>query len=185
MTDATTWWGDRNPLLKAYHDHEWGVPKHDDRALFELLSLEGLQIGLSWALVLKKRPAFNAAFHHFELAPVAAMTDLDLDVLMQDAGLIRNRRKLEAIVHNAGAVQELQREYGSFDRYVWGFTDGQQLVRRPQTAADIPTQDPLSQLVATDMKKHGIKMIGPTSAYSFLQGAGVIDDHLAGWHRRK
>ncbi|WP_179394442.1 DNA-3-methyladenine glycosylase I [Lacticaseibacillus absianus] len=175
----TTWWGDRSPLLKAYHDKEWGVATHSDRDLFELLSLEGLQIGLNWELVLKKRPAFNAAFHHFDIDAVAAMTATDLVPLMADTGLIRNRRKLAAIVRNARAVQVIQREYGSFDAYVWGFTAGQQLVNRPQTAADIPTRTALSAQVAQDMKQHGFTMIGPVSAYSFLQGAGVIDDHLA------
>ncbi|WP_225049064.1 DNA-3-methyladenine glycosylase I [Lacticaseibacillus kribbianus] len=182
MTEPT-WWGDRSPLLKAYHDDEWGVPKHNDRDLFEILSLEGLQIGLNWELVLKKRAAFNAAFHDFDPRQVSRMTQADLEPLMQDAGLIRNRRKLEAIVNNAGVVLALAGRYGSFDRYVWGFTQGVQVIHRPKTAADIPTQDALSLAVAKDMKKQGIKMIGPTSAYSFLQGAGVIDDHLAGWVR--
>lgn len=176
--EESVWWA-KSPLLKAYHDDEWGIPKHDDRQLFELLSLESLQIGLNWELVLNKRAAFNAAFHHFDIAEVAAMTEADLAPLMQDAGLIRNRRKLESIPNNARAIQTIQQTEGSFDAYVWHFTNGQQLVNKPRRMADVPAYTDLSTAVAKDMKRRGIKMIGPTSAYSFLQGAGVIDDHLA------
>ncbi|WP_125703842.1 DNA-3-methyladenine glycosylase I [Lacticaseibacillus daqingensis] len=179
MAKDETWWGNKSPILKAYHDHEWGVPKHDDRALFELLALESLQIGLNWELVLLKRAAFNEAFHNFDLDQVARMTPADLEPLMQDARLIRNRRKLTSIVTNARAIQQIQADFGSFDAYVWQFTAGAQLVNRPKSAAAIPAQTELSARVAKDMKQHGITMIGPVSAYSFLQGAGVIDDHLA------
>lgn len=176
--EESVWWA-KSPVLKDYHDHEWGVPKHDDRQLFELLSLEGLQIGLNWALVLNKRAAFNEVFHHFDLKAVAQMTEQDIPPLMADSRLIRNHRKLAAIPHNARAILKLQQDYGSFSAYVWHFTDGQQLVNKPHCWADVPAYTPLSTAVAKDMKQHGITMIGPTSAYSFLQGAGVIDDHLA------
>ncbi|MFD1392615.1 DNA-3-methyladenine glycosylase I [Lacticaseibacillus jixianensis] len=176
--EESVWWA-KSPVLKAYHDHEWGVPKHDDRQLFELLSLESLQIGLNWELVLNKRAAFNEAFHGFDIPVVAAMTAADLAPLLEDVRLIRNRRKLESIPNNARAIQQIQREDGSFDAYVWHFTNGQQLINKPRRMADVPAYTALSTAVADDMKRRGIKMIGPTSAYSFLQGAGVIDDHLA------
>ncbi|KRN23352.1 DNA-3-methyladenine glycosylase I [Lacticaseibacillus camelliae] len=176
--EESVWWA-KSPVLKDYHDHEWGVPKHNERQLFELLSLESLQIGLNWELVLNKRAAFNEVFHDFDIEAVAHMTDADILPLMADARLIRNRRKLASIPHNARAVQQIQQEFGSFAAYVWHFTDGKQLVNKPRRWADVPAYTDLSTAVAKDMKKRGITMIGPTTAYSFLQGAGVIDDHLA------
>lgn len=175
---APAWW-EKSAVLKAYYEQEWGQPTHDDQALFELMSLESLQIGLNWELVLNKRAAFNEVFHQFEINQVAAMPPTVIEALMQDPRLIRNRRKLESIPHNAQAVQGIQKEYGSFDAYVWHFTGGQQIINRPLTWAAVPAQRPLSKQVATSMKKHGITMMGPVTAYSFLQGAGVIDDHLA------
>lgn len=178
----TEWW-QSDPLLQAYHDHEWGRPKHDDQQLFELLSLETLQAGLSWVTVLKKRAAFRAQFADFAIDVVAAMPDMALEAAMQNPAIIRNRRKLWAIRNNAQAVQRVQAAIGSFDAYIWGFTGGRQIVNRPRTSAEIPAQSDLSVRVAKDMKTRGFQFVGPTTIYSFLQGAGIIDDHLAGWQQ--
>lgn len=175
---ATQWW-ETDPLLTAYHDDEWGRPSHDDRELFELLCLEAVQAGLSWLTVLRKRAAFKAQFADFDIDAVAKMTDAQLAAAMQNPGIIRNRRKLWAIVNNAQAVQNVQVTFGSFDAYVWQFTNGQVIRNRPATGADIPAQTDLSRRVAKDMKQRGFKFVGPTTVYSFLQAAGVVDDHLA------
>lgn len=176
-------WYDKDPLLREYHDHEWGVPHHDDQALFELLALEMLQAGLNWQMVLRKRAAFRAAFHQFDIDQVAAMQEPDIDALMQRPELIRNRRKLEAIVTNAQAVQHIQQEFGSFDAYLWAFVDGKPIVNRPQREADVASSTPLSAKAAKDMKQRGFKFVGPVIVYSYFEGAGLIDDHLADWHR--
>ncbi len=178
-------WAAQDPLLQAYHDHEWGVPVHDDRQLFELLCLEGFQAGLNWLMVLKKRAALQAAFHGFDIDACAALTDAKLAALQQDPALIRNRLKISAVRANAQAVLRVQQEFGSFAAYLWGFVNGQPIVNRPQTAADIPTQTPLSQNIAADMKRRGFKFVGPVIIYSYLEGAGLIDDHLAGWQGTK
>ena len=184
MTIRPTW-ATQDPLLTAYHDREWGQPLHDDRALFELLSLEGFQAGLNWLLVLKKRPALRAAFHQFDIDRVAAMTSDELAKLLEDPALIRNRLKLQAVVANAQAIQRIQQTQGSFDRYLWAFVANQPRINRPASEAEIPTRSVLSEQVAKDMKQQGFKFVGPVIIYSFLQGAGLIDDRLAGWHRQK
>lgn len=178
-------WAAQDPLLQAYHDQEWGVPVHDDQQLFELLCLEGFQAGLNWLMVLKKRAALRAAFHDFDIATCAAMTDAELAALQQDPALIRNRLKIAAVRANAQAVLRVQQEFDSYAAYLWGFVDDQPIVNHPQSAADIPTQTPLSQAVAADMKRRGFKFVGPVIIYSYLEGAGLIDDHLAGWQRPK
>jgi len=172
------YWADASPELRDYHDHEWGIPQHEDDKLFELLSLETYQAGLSWQIVLKKRAAFNRAFHHFKIKQVAKMTAGDIDELMQNPDIIRNRRKLEATVTNAQAVQRVQAEFGSFDQYLWNFVHGEPIINRPKRAEEVPAQTELSQLVSKDMKQRGFKFVGPVTIYSYLQGAGLVDDHL-------
>ncbi|WP_461215054.1 DNA-3-methyladenine glycosylase I [Lacticaseibacillus sp. GG6-2] len=174
-------WAQQDPLLQAYHDNEWGRPLHDDRALFELLSLEGFQAGLNWLMVLKKRAAIKAAFYDFDIARVARMGDADLARLQADPNLIRNRQKLHAVVANAQAILRVQQEFGSLDQYLWAFVGGRPIVNHPQTEVDIPTQTPLSVRVAKDMKQRGFKFVGPVIIYSYFEGAGLIDDHLMGW----
>lgn len=176
------WW-ETDPLLLDYHNHEWGVPKHNDRDLFELLCMETLQAGLSWVLVLRKREHFREVFHDFDVKTVAAMPQSAIEKALTDPGLIRNRRKLEAIITNAQATLRVQAEFGSFDKYLWGFTNGKQIVNQPHHSKDIPSTSPLSVQVAKDMKGRGYKFVGPTTVYSFLEGSGVIDDHLKGWVR--
>lgn len=179
------WWGNLSPELKDYHDYEWGVPKHDDRELFELLSMETYQAGLNWRTVLQKRDAFNQAFYNYDVAKVAAMMPDDIDRLMQNPALIRNYRKLAATVTNAQAVIKVQQEFGSFDHYLWQFVDFKPIVNQPESPDAIPTQTELSVKLAADMKKRGFKFVGPVTIYSYLQGAGLIDDHLKGWHREQ
>ncbi|MFD1429060.1 DNA-3-methyladenine glycosylase I [Lacticaseibacillus mingshuiensis] len=179
------YWYDRDPVLRAYHDNEWGKPHHEDQGLFELMSLEILQAGLNWQLVLKKRAAFNATFHRFDPSAVAVMTEAELDAAMQDQALIRNRRKLNAIVQNAQATLRIQQEFGSLDTYLWGFVNHQPLVHAPATQADVPSASDESRALAKDMKQRGFSFIGPVTAYSYMQGAGLIDDHLRGEARGK
>lgn len=167
-----------NPLYVRYHDEEWGVPCHDDRRLFELLILETFQAGLSWATILNKRENFRRALDGFDPERIAAYGEDKLAALMGDPGIVRNRKKLEAAVVNAGAFLAIQRAEGSFDRYLWGFTGG-------ETIADpsIPPL-PLSKAVSKDLKRRGMKFVGETTVHSFLQAAGVIDAHEAGCFRR-
>ncbi|WP_125768985.1 DNA-3-methyladenine glycosylase I [Lapidilactobacillus wuchangensis] len=173
-------WALSSATMKRYHDQEWGQPEHDSQKLFELLSLETYQAGLSWQTVLNKRAAFRQDFHHFDIKTVAAMTTTDIERLMQDPAIIRNRRKLEATVANAQAVLALPAttEFQHFSEYLWHFVNGVPQINYPQTVAEVPTQSPLSVLVARDLKKKGFKFVGPTTIYSFLQAMGMIDDHL-------
>ncbi|TLQ50874.1 DNA-3-methyladenine glycosylase I [Lacticaseibacillus casei] len=174
----TDWVAKMSPELRAYHDHEWGVPVHDDQKLFELLSLEIFQAGLNWELVLRKRAAFMDAFHHFDIKQVAAMDEPDVDALLKRADIIRNRMKIEATITNARAILKIQAEYGSLNDYLWAFVDGKPLVNRPKSLAEIPTKSALSVKIAKDMKKHGFAFVDPVIVYNYLQGAGLIDDHV-------
>ncbi|MFT8323797.1 DNA-3-methyladenine glycosylase I [Oenococcus sicerae] len=162
----------------AYHDEEWGRPSHNDRDLFELLSLETYQAGLSWEIVLKKRDAFRHAFFNFDIAKVAAMQSIE--PLLLDSSIIRNRLKLAATVNNARAIVKIQQTYASFDNYVWHFVDGQTIDHHIENMAEIPAQNQLSQIVAKRMKQDGFKFTGPVTIYSYLQAVGVINDHEVG-----
>ena len=177
MSDKT-FWPDSDPLLRKYYDKEWGVPVHDDRKLFELLTLEGMQSGLSWLTVLRKRHAFVDAFHQFEIEIVAKMSSTDVDVLMENPGLIRSRNKLNSVITNAQAIQKVQAEFGSFDEFLWQFVDHSPIVNHPKSNADIPAQTELSQTVAKALKKRGFKFVGPVITYSFLQAAGLVNDRF-------
>lgn len=170
------WW-EKTPELKSYYYDEWGIPEHDDNALYEILSLELLQSGLSWATILKKRGALRRAFKGFDISQVALMTDIDVNNLIQDPSIIRNRLKINAIICNAGAIQKIQEEQGSFNQYIWGFVNQIPIVNRPRTSKDIPSQTPLSAKISRDMKAKGFKFVGPVTIYSFMQGAGLVDDH--------
>ena len=177
-------WAGPEPIYLDYHDHEWGRPTHDDRALFELLSLEGMQAGLSWITILKKREAFRAAFADFEPAAVARFDEAKVAELMQNAGIVRNRRKIVSVIENARHFLEVQREFGSFDRFLWAYVDGKPIVNSPETDADVPASTPLSDRISRDLKKRGFTFVGTTIVYSLLQSAGLVDDHLKGcsWH---
>lgn len=161
----------------AYHDFRWCKPEHRDRELFAMLVLEGMQAGVSWNLILNKEENFRKAFDGFDPKIVAAYDDAKTEALMQDPGIIRNRRKVEAAVTNARAFLKVQKEFGSFDKYIWGFTDGKVIDHHLLDVKDMPAKDALSERVSADLKKRGFKFVGPTIIYSYLQGIGIINDH--------
>jgi DNA-3-methyladenine glycosylase I len=173
--------GGSDPLYAAYHDNEWGVPCHNDTALFERLLLEGFQAGLAWITILRKRAHFRPAFHNFDAERIAAYTEADIARLMADPGIVRNRLKVEGAVKNARAFLAVQREVGSFDAYVWGFTGGKTL-RHPggATMESIPTRTPESDALSKDLRKRGFTFVGSTICYAFMQSVGMVDDHLMG-----
>lgn len=184
MENRCPWCGG-DALYTAYHDNEWGRPVHDDRKLFELLILEGMQAGLSWITILRKRENFRAAFDGFDPQRIAGYGDAKIAELLNTEGIIRNRRKISAAVSNARAFLKIQREFGSFDAYIWGFVNGVPIVNRPKTLADIPPSTPLSDKVSADMKKRGFSFVGSTIMYSFMQSAGLVNDHLLSCFCRK
>ncbi len=176
------WANPDNPLYIAYHDEEWGEPCHDERMLFEMIILEGFQAGLSWECVLNKREAFREAFDNFEVRKVSEYDEIKLNELAVNPHIIRNRLKIHSSVTNAKAFIKIQEEYGSFDRYIWGFTQGQ-VVYEP---CDLRTTSHLSDTISKDLKKRGMKFVGSTIIYSFLQAIGVINGHLEGcWKYKK
>ena len=171
-------WADPNSELSiAYHDQEWGRPEHDDQKLFEMLILEGFQAGLSWITILKKREAFRRAFDRFDPAVVAGYGAEKLETLMSDPGIVRNRRKIEAAVTNAAVFLEIQKEFGSFDRYLWGFTGGEIILNKDD---QVRASSELSDRISADLKRRGMKFVGTVIIYSFLQAVGVVNDHETG-----
>ncbi|MCK6375271.1 MAG: DNA-3-methyladenine glycosylase I [Zoogloea sp.] len=170
-------WCGADPLYQAYHDTEWGVPLHDDRALFELLTLEGAQAGLSWLTVLKKREGYREAFAGFDPAVVARFTDADQARLMQNPGIVRNRLKISSTIDNARAFLAIQAEFGSFDAWLWRFVDGQPIINSPATLADVPARTALSDTLSKALKKRGFRFVGSTICYAFMQAAGLVNDH--------
>lgn len=182
MSDGRTrcgWVNENKPHYVHYHDHEWGVPVHDDRLLFEMLILEGAQAGLNWETILKRRDAYRAAFKNFDVAACAALSDAELEARMHDDGIIRNRLKIASVRKNARAFMAIQKEFGSFDAYLWGFVGGQPLRNRPQTLRDVPASTPLSDALSKDLKKRGMSFVGSTILYAYMQAVGLVDDHVA------
>jgi DNA-3-methyladenine glycosylase I len=179
------WASGGDPLYAAYHDDEWGVPLHDDRALFELLCLEGAQAGLAWITILRKRDNYRRAFHQFDPTRVAAMSDEELEQLLEDPGIVRNRLKVFAVRKNARAFLEVQAEHGSFDAYLWAWVGGTPVREPRQGMADLPSSTPLAAAISKDLKKRGFAFVGPTIVYAFLQSAGVVDDHVVGCFRHQ
>ena len=172
-------WGDGDPLMEAYHDYEWGVPVHDDRILFEFLLLDNFQAGLSWRTILHKRKNFHNAFHGFDPHKIAAYTDSARERLLADAGIIRNRAKVNAAVTNAAAFLRVQEEFGSFDSYLWRFTDYQTLRNAGyDTWEEVPVSSPESDAMSTDLKGRGFKFVGTVTCYAYMQSIGMVDDHL-------
>jgi DNA-3-methyladenine glycosylase I len=167
----------RTPLSIAYHDAEWGVPVHDDRLLFEFLTLEGAQAGLSWETILRKREAYRAAFAGFEPARVARFTPARVERLMQNAGIVRNRLKIESTVRNAGAFLAVQKEFGTFDRYVWSFVAGSPRVNGWRELGHVPARTPESDALSRDLLRRGFKFVGSTICYAFMQAVGLVNDH--------
>lgn len=179
MTDTCRAWSAGDPILEQYHDHEWCKVSHDDQFQFEMLCLEGASVGLSWAIIMHKREAYRAAFHDFDIDACAAMTDQELESQLLNDGLIRNRSKIFSVRKNAQAVQKIREEFGSFDAYIWSFTDGKQIDGHWKTPEEVPTESEVSRAMAKDMKKRGIAYVGPVITYSFLQAVGIVNDHLA------
>ncbi len=175
----------RNPLAIAYHDREWGVPERRDRKLFELLILEGAQAGLSWDTILAKRANYRRAFDGFDPRKVARYGAAQKRRLLADAGIVRNRLKIEAAVINARCFLEVQKEFGSFARYAWGFVGGKPIQGRRRSLADIPARTPQSDALSKDLKRRGFKFVGSTIVYAFMQAAGMVNDHVAGCLRRR
>ncbi|HKG93036.1 MAG TPA: DNA-3-methyladenine glycosylase I [Gemmatimonadaceae bacterium] len=173
----------RADLDIAYHDAEWGVPEHDDHRLFELLTLEGAQAGLSWSTVLKKRDAYRRAFAGFDPARVVRFGPADVERLMGDAGLVRHRQKLESTVGNARQFLRVQEELGSFDRYLWRFVGGAPLVNARRSMGEIPTRTPESDALSKDLLARGFKFVGSTICYAYMQATGMVNDHLVGCFR--
>ncbi|MEX1994404.1 MAG: DNA-3-methyladenine glycosylase I [Steroidobacteraceae bacterium] len=167
----------RSPLGIAYHDREWGVPVHDDRVLFEFITLEGAQAGLSWETILKKRDAYRRAFADFDAARVARYTAARRARLMYDAGIVRNRLKIESTVTNALAFLAMQREFGSFDRFLWEFVGGRPLDGRRRTFRLIPARTELSDSLSRELKRRGFRFVGTTICYAFMQAVGIVNDH--------
>jgi DNA-3-methyladenine glycosylase I len=175
----------RDELSAAYHDKEWGVPTHDDRKLFEFLILEGAQAGLSWDTILKKRQNYRAAFDGFDPAKIARYTPKKISSLMDDPGIVRNRLKIESAVKNARAFLKVQREFGSFDKYIWQFVGGKPIRNTWKSMKNLPTRTPQSDAMSKDLKKRGFSFVGSTICYAFMQAMGLVDDHISGCFRHK
>ncbi|KZC16963.1 DNA-3-methyladenine glycosylase [Rhodanobacter sp. FW510-R12] len=179
------WATGSDALMRDYHDTEWGVPLHDDRALFEFLCLEGAQAGLSWRTVLAKRENYRKAFHRFEIDRVAAMGDRELERLLLDPGVIRNRLKISAVRDNAVAAQQVIGEFGSLDVYLWSFVGGRTLRNRWRDRAEVPASTELSDRMSKALKKRGFRFVGSTICYALLQATGMVNDHLTGCFRHR
>ena len=164
-------------VMLAYHDHEWGTPAHDDRHLFEMLTLEGAQAGLSWSTILRKREGYRRLFAGFDPVVVSRFTPTDIERLLQDPAIVRNRLKVESTVVNAARVLEVQAELGSFDAYLWSFVDGEPIVGNFRSLSELPAETELSRALSKDLKKRGFRFVGPTVCYAFMQAVGLVNDH--------
>ena len=174
--EGCTWPG-TDPMYLAYHDEEWGVPEHDDRALFEKLQLDGFQAGLSWITILRKRDNFRKAFDGFDPVKIARYREAKVEKLLQDAGIIRHRGKIEATIGNARAWLDIMEEDGGFSGYLWGFVDGEPLQNQFKTMKAVPAETDLSKTISMDLKKRGFNFVGPTIIYAFMQAVGMMNDH--------
>lgn len=176
-------WAGTDPLYVVYHDEEWGVPVHDDRTLFEFLVLEGAQAGLSWITILRKREAYREAFDNFDTRIVARYDEKKIGQLLGNKGIIRNRRKLESAVRNAGQFLEVQEKYGSFNAYIWNFVDGTPIQNSWKNVSELPPYTSLGERISKDLKKQGFNFVGPTIVYSFMQAVGMVNDHITACFR--
>jgi len=187
-TDEKTrcaWLPEGKPDYTHYHDHEWGVPVHDDRLLFEMLILEGAQAGLSWYTILKRREGYRTAFKNFDVAACAKLTDAQLEKILASGDIIRNRLKVFSVRKNAIAFLAIQKEFGSFDAYLWRFVGGKPKVSRPKGMHDIKTTTPESDAICKDLKKRGMSFVGSTIIYAYLQAVGLVDDHMQSCFKAK
>jgi len=173
-------------LSQRYHDEEWGRPVHDDRTFFEFITLEGAQAGLSWETILRKRDHYRTLFSDFDPARVARFSSARIEKILTDPGIVRNRAKVESTVSNAKAFLKIQKEFGSFDAYVWGFVGGKTIDNRIKRREDLPAESDESRALSKDLQKRGFRFVGPTIMYAFMQATGLVNDHIAGcaWHAR-
>jgi len=176
-------WANSDPLYIEYHDHEWGVPVHDERKLFEMLVLDGAQAGLSWLTILKKRKNYRKAFDNFDARKIAGYTKEDVKKLLHDPGIVRNRLKIEAAIQNAKAFLVIQQQYGSFDAYIWQFVEGKQEQNAWKSLKQIPANTSESDAMSKDLKKRGFKFVGSTIVYAHMQATGMVNDHMVGCFR--
>ena len=176
-------WPSNDPLMIKYHDEEWGVPLHDDRKLFEFMVLDAFQAGLSWRTILHKRENFRKAFDDFEPEVIANYSEGKIQLLMNDAGIIRNQLKIRGTVENAKGYLKVVEEFGSFDKYIWQFTGGKTIQNHITSLSQIPVSSPESDAMSKDLKKRGFKFVGTTICYAFMQAAGMVNDHLTECHR--
>jgi DNA-3-methyladenine glycosylase I len=184
--DNRCWWcGDDDELYQQYHDLEWGVPVHDDRLLFEFICLEGAQAGLSWITILRKREHYRRVFDNFEADRIARYDDSKIAELLQDAGIVRNRLKVNGFVKNARAFLEIREQGGSFDEYLWNFVDGQTIQTNRKSAEQVPANTEISDAMSKHMKKRGFTFVGSTICYAFMQAAGLVNDHTVNCYRHQ
>lgn len=179
------WWAGNDPLYCEYHDKEWGKPLHDDQQLFEFLILEGAQAGLSWITILRKRDNYRKAFDNFDVNTVANYTEEKVAELLQNEGIIRNRLKINSAIKNAKAFLEIQSEFGSFDKYIWSFTNGKTIKNSWKSMSEVPAFTDEASVMSKDLKKRGFKFIGPTICYAFMQATGMVNDHTTDCFRHK
>ena len=173
----------KDDLMIEYHDKEWGLPLHDDRALFEFLILEGAQAGLSWSTILKRRKGYQIAFNNFDASKVAAFGDREIECLMQDTQIIRNRLKINSAISGAKALLEIQKDFGNFDKYIWSFVNGKTIINNINHVEEIPSITEESEKMSKDLKKRGFNFVGPTICYAFMQAIGMVNDHEVGCFR--
>jgi len=185
MTKKRCKWADGHKLNRIYHDTEWGCPLHDDHMLFEFLILEGMQAGLSWLTILKKRQNFRTAFDNFDPDKIAHYREAKIVKLMQDQGIIRNRLKIKAAIKNAKAFRKIVKEFGSFDSYIWQFVDGKPIVNHWKNLNEIPVSTVQAKVISKDLKERGCNFVGPTICYAFMQATGMVNDHEIGCFRYK
>lgn len=178
-------WADQDPLSMRYHDEEWGVPEFDDVRLFEFLVLESAQAGLAWITILRKRESYHRLYRGFRPSVVASFGEAEIGSLLQDAGIVRNRRKVASSVNNAQRVLEVQGEFGSFSRYLWSFVEGRPVVTQAETQSEVPATTDLSDRLSANLRKRGFTFIGSTIVYAYLQAVGVVNDHVVGCFRRE
>ena len=176
-------WGNFNKLMQEYHDKEWGVPIHNDRKLFEFLILEGVQAGLNWNTILQKRKRYRYVFDDFNYEKISQYNQQKLDELMNDEGIIRNKLKINATVTNARAFLKIQKEYGTFNNYIWKFVNFKPLIHKFKNLSEIPSQTKESEAMSKELKKKGFKFVGPTICYAFMQAVGMVNDHIIDCYR--
>jgi DNA-3-methyladenine glycosylase I len=178
-------WGESDPMYSRYHDKEWGVPAHNDRRLFEMLILEGTQAGLSWLIVLRKREEYRKAFDNFDASRIARYTEKKVQKLLSNPGIIRNRLKITAAIDNAKAFLKVQKEFGSFDKFLWSFVGGKPMQNRFKRLKEIPSRTPQSDAMSRELKKRGFRFVGSTICYAFMQAVGMVNDHVVSCYRHK